>query len=81
MTLEEYDRRQKYICDLQTTIINMQREEQRAEYSLYKEADLVCYDREPGFPCWAVKGELPNIGYYNTPRDALESFLRKKESK
>lgn len=76
ITLEEYDKEVRRAHGLRTYANQLRRKADRVEADALRRAGVEYVDREPGFPCWTVKGGTGR--YYNTEREAVEAAAKAK---
>lgn len=65
-----YDIMEQQICTLQRLGRQLLADADMLENAMLKNLGIECVNREPGFPCWIMKGKT---GYFNTPREAMEA--------
>jgi hypothetical protein len=75
LTLEQFDQAMERAANMDRLSRQMLADSKNIEEAAYKKAGLECHHREPGFPCWTHQ---KIIGYFNTPRQALEAAIAAK---
>jgi hypothetical protein len=74
MTLEDFDGQMALAADKIRYGNGVVQEGVQLEYATIRRAGIEHTDREPGFPCWKVKGV--EMRYCGSPREALEEAGR-----
>ena len=77
VSLKDFDAAEKEIWQVRNLVNKLNSIVDHEANELYKRAGLLAVNREPGFPCWTIIGS--NLGYFNTPREAVAAFEKLKE--